>query len=311
MLAHCLEAIGMQIVGAGAEVHIVVADNEPQPRSEDLVQAFASDCLFSVHYVHEPRRGISRARNAVLDACRRLQADWIAFTDDDCWVSPLWLTGLLEAAGRHNADVVYGRREFVLPQPSPFWAAPAGHSAYQEGQRLPFAATHNVLLAARLIGSAAEATLNFDETLAHGEDTDFFHRAARQGARIVYARAPVVYETVVAERATLPYQARRAYYYAASRSSFHRRYKGVGPAVQKLAARWLFQAPLAVIRLASAPFVWPFSEPAFKGLVLKGTARLAGAVGAAAGLMGFQGDPYQTIDGCLEGPGRPEAGNFP
>jgi GT2 family glycosyltransferase len=297
MLAHCLGAIAAQIVPARIEVHVVVVDNEPEPSNRRLVQTFGAACPFAVHYIHELRRGIPQARNAVLDACRRLAVDWIAFTDDDCWASPLWLESLLEAASRHKADVVYGRREFLLPLPSPFWSAPADQSGYTDGQRLPYAATHNVLFASSLIEDTP-AGLRFDEALAHGEDTDFFHRAASRGARIVYSHAPVVYECVSPERATLNYQARRAYYYAASRSSFHRRYKGLAAAVQKLAARWLFQAPVAVARLMTAPFVWPFSELAFKGLVLKGTARLAGAAGAAAGLVGFEGNPYQTIDGC-------------
>jgi hypothetical protein len=43
--------------------------------------------------------------------------------------------------------------------------------------------------------------------------------------------------------------------------------------------------------------VWPFSAPAFKGQVLKGAARLAGAAGAVAGLLGVEGNPYHTIDG--------------
>jgi glycosyltransferase involved in cell wall biosynthesis len=297
MLAHCLDAIGGQMVPASVEVHVVVVDNEAEPRSEGLVRAFAARCPFPVHYIHEPRRGIPQARNAVLDSCRRLGADWIAFTDDDCWVSPLWLESLLEAARRHNADAVYGRREFVFPLPSPFWAMAPDQGRYMEGQTLPYAATHNVLFAAWLIDDGPPAGLRFDETLAHGEDTDYFHRAACLGARIVYSHAPVVYETVSPERSTLSYQARRAYYYAASRSSFHRRYKGISGAALKLAVRWLFQAPVAVARLTAAPFVLPFSGPVFRGLVLKGAARLAGAAGCAAGLLGFEGNPYQTIDG--------------
>src|SRR5262249_8876670 len=125
----------------------------------------------------------------------------------------------------------------------------------------------------------------------------FFHRAALGGARIVYAREPVVLETVAPERATLNYQARRAYHYGASRSRFRWRYKGTAGAIRELAGRFLLQTPLAVARLISAPLVLPFSTPAFKLLVLKGTARLAGAAGAAAGLLGFAGNPYDTIDG--------------
>jgi hypothetical protein len=105
----------------------------------------------------------------------------------------------------------------------------------------------------------------------------------------------VVLETVSPERATLSYQARRAYHYAASRSHFHRRYRALSRAAEKLAARWAFQTPVALVRLAMAPVVWPFSKPAFKELVLKGAARLAGSAGATAGLFGVDGNPYRTI----------------
>src|SRR5262245_2616916 len=109
MLAHCLDAVSGQLVAAGIEVRVVVADNEAEPSNRGLVHTFASRCPFPVHYIHEPRRGIPQARNAVLDACRRLGADWIAFIDDDCWASPLWLESLLRAASQHDAHVVYGR----------------------------------------------------------------------------------------------------------------------------------------------------------------------------------------------------------
>jgi GT2 family glycosyltransferase len=295
MLTHCLESIAAQIILPGLEIHVVVVDNEAVPNSRMLVQEFGAHCSFPIHYVHEPRRGIPQARNAILRQARDLGADWIAMTDDDCWVNPAWLMGLLEAAARHNADVVYGRREFVFPLPRPFWAVPEPVN-HVEGQALPFAATHNVLMASWVIGPGND-TLAFDERLAHGEDTDFFHRAARFGARIVYSREPVVFETVSQERTTLGYQTRRAYHYAASRCHFHRRHTGLLRATKNLTARWMLQAPVACLRLASAPFVWPVSKLAFRSLVIKGTARLAGAVGAAAGLLGFCGNPYRTLDG--------------
>lgn len=297
MLARCLEAVGSQAVAKGVETHVVVVDNEVEPRNRRLVQAFAERGPFPVHYAHEPERGISRARNVVLGMCGRLGADWIAFTDDDCWMRRTWLASLMAAADRHQADVVYGRRELVLPRPSPYWGARPGQCGYSEGQMLPYAATHNVLFAAWLIGRGGMPGMRFDEELAHGEDTDFFHRAVRRGARIVYAQEPVVFEAVTPKRATLRYQARRAYHYAASRSRFHRRYRGLAGAGRKLAVRWLLQAPVAVARLLVAPLVWPFSERAFKALVLKGMSRLAGAAGAAAGLLGIAGNPYRSIDG--------------
>ncbi len=299
MLANCLAAIAAQSVPAGVEIHVVVADNEPAPGNELLVREFVARCPFPVHYVHEPRRGIPQARNAVLERCRILDVDWVAFTDDDYRVSHEWLVGLLEAAARHRANVIYGRREFVFSgEKSGSWPAPAEQNGYAEGQALPYAATHNVLFDASLIRAGSEMGLAFDERLAHGEDTDFFHRAACRGARIVYSHAPVVFETVSPQRATFFYQARRAYHYAASRSYFHRRYGGLPSAVKKLAARWVFQAPTAVVRLVIAALLWPFSGAAARGLLVKGTVRLAGALGAAAGLLGCDGNPYRTIDGC-------------
>jgi succinoglycan biosynthesis protein ExoM len=299
MLADCLNAIAAQSVPAGLEIHVVVADNEPAPSSELLVREFVGRCPFSVHYVHEPRRGIPQARNAVLERCRTLDVDWVAFTDDDCRVSEQWLVSLLESATRHQASVIYGRREFVFSgEKSGFWSAPGEQNGYAEGQALPYAATHNVLFEASLIHAGSEVGLAFDERLAHGEDTDFFHRAACRGARIVYSHVPVVFETVSPQRATFSYQARRAYHYAASRSYFHRRYRGLASAAKRLAARWVFQAPTALVRLIIAPLVWPFSGSAARVLLIKGTARLAGALGAAAGLIGRDGNPYRTIDGC-------------
>jgi succinoglycan biosynthesis protein ExoM len=171
----------------------------------------------------------------------------------------------------------------------------AEQGTHAEGEQLPYAATHNVLASAWLVGG--DSMMRFDERLAHGEDTDFFHRAAQRGARIVYSADPLVLEVVSADRATLHYQTRRAYYYAASRSSFHRRYKGAHKAAGKLAVRCAFQAPVAIARLMAAPLALPFSEDTFRDLVTKGAARLAGAAGATAGLLGLHGNPYRRIDG--------------
>ena len=55
----------------------------PAPNNEQTVAEFAATCPFPIQYVREPTRGISRARNAVLDACEG-RFDWVAMTDDDC-----------------------------------------------------------------------------------------------------------------------------------------------------------------------------------------------------------------------------------
>jgi succinoglycan biosynthesis protein ExoM len=293
LLRHCLESIGLQLVPKGADVDVVVVDNDADRNNYDLVKDFSTRCTFPVHYVHEPRSGVPQARNAALEKCRNIGADWIAFTNDDCWASPAWLACLLDAARRHRADIVCGRRDFLFPLPRPVWAM----RAEDEAERFDCPSMHNVLLAAWLIGRAAQPGMAFDERLAHSEDTDFFYRAVRHGARVVYSAEPVVFETVSSERATLGYQTWRAYHDAARRSYFHRRYLGITRTGAKLGGRFLFQVPTALMRLTLAPLTWPFSQDAFRDLVTKGAARLAGAAGATAGLLGFCGNPYQSVKG--------------
>jgi succinoglycan biosynthesis protein ExoM len=279
----------------GVDLHVVVVDNEPEPNNESLVQGFAAQCPFPVHYVHERRQGIPIARNGVVQKAHELAADWIAFTDDDCWVNPGWLMHLLHAAKRYEADVVYGRREFVLP--STFWAVASQTESYGEGARLHAAATHNVLFAAGLITDVGTCEgLRFDEHLAHGEDTDFFYRAFLRRAKIVYSHRAVVFELVPPERSSLRHQTSRAYHYAASRSYFHRRHRGLAYALMGVLVRLTLKTPAAIARLAIAPLLWPFNQDSCKLLVLKGSARLAGLAGATSGMMGFPGNPYSSIE---------------
>jgi succinoglycan biosynthesis protein ExoM len=293
MLRQCLRSIGSQAIPPSIAVEVVVVDNEAAPNNRLLVKSLSASYPYPIHYVHEPRRGISKARNAAIAKCRRLGVDWVAFTDDDCRVSSDWLANLMMAAHRHNADIVCGRRELILPDGCawPILAVPSPGKAARGG-------TYNVLFAARLIRPTADAEgMRFDERLAHGEDTDFFHRAQLGGARIAHASEAVVFETVSKERATLRYRAKRAYYVAASRSSFHRRHAGVTRALLNLSARYLVQAPVGMCRLVASTIVWPIDERAGKSLLLKGAERLMGVAGATVGLLGYRGNPYRSIDG--------------
>jgi len=296
MLRRCLGALSTQAIPPGCAITVVVADNEPEPNNRQIVEDFAATCPFPIHYVHEPRRGISKARNAVLDACAD-RFDWIAFTDDDCEPEPDWIASHLAAATRHGADVVYGRREWIPPKPVPFWLSPPT-THHADGEQLSYAATHNVLIAGGLAGPSFKerpAALRFDERLAHGEDTDFFYRAIQLGARIVYSAGPVVYETIPRHRATLRYQMMRVFYYSACRTNFLRKYRKSDAALAKIFVRLVWKMPIAVCRLITAPLIWPFSTPTYKRVVIKSASRIAQTAGMTAGLAGFIGDPYRNV----------------
>jgi GT2 family glycosyltransferase len=75
-------------------LQVVVTDNDadPGPLGAALAAAFGSDPR--VRWVHEPRQGLSFARNAGLAAA---DGTYVVFTDDDVLVDVHWVARLVEA----------------------------------------------------------------------------------------------------------------------------------------------------------------------------------------------------------------------
>jgi GT2 family glycosyltransferase len=100
-LARCLTALMAQTSQAG---QIVVVDNSSHRSAEAVTAQFSG-----IDYVHEPRRGLSVARNAGILASKGAV---IAFTDDDVEPSPSWATEIVRAFASAAVDAVTG---LVLP----------------------------------------------------------------------------------------------------------------------------------------------------------------------------------------------------
>lgn len=101
-LAQCLRALAAQ---SAPVREIIVVDNSSGRSAQPVAAQHAR-----VRYVHEPRPGLSVARNAGLAACA---SELIAFTDDDVEVHPDWSRELVRAFQEApQADVVTG---LVLP----------------------------------------------------------------------------------------------------------------------------------------------------------------------------------------------------
>jgi GT2 family glycosyltransferase len=101
-LERCLRALRAQ---HSAPREVVVVDNSEQRSAQPVCAAFPE-----VRYVHEPRPGLSIARNAGIAASR---GALIAFTDDDVEVHPGWSAELTHAFRAYSdVDAVTG---LVLP----------------------------------------------------------------------------------------------------------------------------------------------------------------------------------------------------
>jgi GT2 family glycosyltransferase len=101
MLRDCLESLAAQASPPG---EVVVVDN-----SADGNARAVCDGREHVSYVHEPRPGLSIARNAGVAAAR---GEFVAFTDDDVELHDRWTREIVQAFGDLAVDAVTG---LVLP----------------------------------------------------------------------------------------------------------------------------------------------------------------------------------------------------
>lgn len=216
-LVALLEGLGKQTFTTlpRPSLSIVIADNEGSELAREACAQFQASHDIPIEYVHEPRRGISHARNACLDRLRE-DCDFFAMIDDDEIPHPDWIEQLLLIQRRTQADVVQGTVVPELPASTPDWIArgryfdwqlrsdearAAQEQGYAELQR---ARTNNVLVR---YAAVRDMGLRFDPRfgLTGGEDLVFFEAMKAAGHRIVYAPLACVREVIPPERTTFEY----------------------------------------------------------------------------------------------------------
>jgi succinoglycan biosynthesis protein ExoM len=293
ILRRWLTAISKLTRPEGADLSVIIVDNEAAPNNRPIVEEFGA-----VH-VHEPRRGITNARNAAVEAALRLEPDFIAFTDDDCEPTENWLCDMLEAQQNHDTDIVRGRTVYTYPAPLPRWILkpakpPRAKTKPARREKPLFVGCNNVLFSSRLVRRNG-LNLRFDArfNLTGGEDTDFFTRAWERGAHIVASDAPLIFEEVPAERCTFWRQVRRQHQFA------------TGNTVIDLDRNRHLTASLGALgRLFSglgsfiaAMVLGLFSARRFRKHALRAGKKLMYAAGQVSVLAGYRYQGYRAIDG--------------
>ena len=202
-LARCLDSL---TACDPAPDEIVIVDNSPDnPATRDLVMSRAG-----LRYVAEPRRGLSRARNAGVAAAT---GHFIAFTDDDVTVTSNWMTPIRAGFADPGVAVVSG---LVLPMQLDSAAAVAFEINYGglAGSFLPTRYDRSLLDTAFgeappvwKVGAGANMAFRrtalaragpFDERLGAGaagcsEDSEMVYRLLLAGGICVYDPAAVVF----------------------------------------------------------------------------------------------------------------------
>lgn len=197
----------------GATIEILVVDNDPTGSAREIVLAEKASSQWPLHYVIEERRGISFGRNRCIEESLHRGFDVLAFIDDDEVPSDDWLSELLDAMVRYNADAVAGP---VLPRfecPPPRWIVQGKFfesPRYPTGTLCKSAGTGNV--AVRLKSILASG-IRFDERLAlsGGEDSLFFRSLTEAGCSLIWVNEAIVFEHVSEERMTVQWLLQRAF----------------------------------------------------------------------------------------------------
>jgi GT2 family glycosyltransferase len=184
-LRSCLTAL-VQLEGVAPEI-VVVDDGSPVDLSP-VVSPFGE----RVRYIRQENKGPAAARNA---GARATEADFIAFTDDDCRPRPDWLRALADAQRQTPRRLVGGRVDNALTD-NVYAAASQSLCDFlyryfgAEAGEAPFFTSNNM--------GCDRATFvrlgGFDESfpLAAAEDRDFGVRWRAAGGELHYAPEAVV-----------------------------------------------------------------------------------------------------------------------
>lgn len=234
-LDRLLRVLGcMEPAEIDGDVFIQIVDNAPDGTARAVYELLRSSLPIKTYFAEEQERGISFARNRAVSEALRRQAHLIAFIDDDDTPHADWLRFLVAAQHEMNSELVFGIHDPPPLDLLPEWMReirPYKKPIIERMNRFGFpvwASTRNVLMRRDLLEAmAAEEGFLFspDFALSGSEDTDFFIRAVRRGARYSTAPKSIVKLGVSPDRMSLRGVLRLAYRHGVSAVMLDKRHK--------------------------------------------------------------------------------------
>ncbi len=196
-----------------SQVRIVVVEtpDENGKISNGLIEKIRKVSPFDILYAIEPKRGLSIARNRSVELSG--DVDYCVFVDDDEEVTSRWLDEMLSVQVKFGADVVYGQVRAKYNDRIPIWVKKGGffqRKYYATGENVPFPDTANVMVtksSLNMLDGPFDSLFNY----SGGEDLDLFANIRNNGGFVVSASKAIVYEHIMADRATSRVILRRAY----------------------------------------------------------------------------------------------------
>ena len=198
-------------------VSVLVADNDPlEHQGMDTINRLrAEGYRWPIHGIGVAVRGISHARNAILDfGFAKSDFDYVVMMDDDQEPFPDWLDAIinkqLETSSHLVSSAIFAK--FLLEPPQWAKTSKVYRSDVTTDGIVPMLTAHGGILVAR----AAVKLLPlpwYDGafSLTGGEDTDLMNRLREKGAKFARSRDAKIFEVYAEDRMSLVWALKRAY----------------------------------------------------------------------------------------------------
>jgi glycosyltransferase involved in cell wall biosynthesis len=226
LVGQCLASLENQLAEPG-QIEVLVVDNGSNDATPELLQQWQG-AGEGRRVVQEPEPGLSRARNAALEAATR---DVVLFLDDDALAPPHWAAVHLEAyEERERTGSTGGPVGLEWPAGRPEWLTDSlliWYSALDLGDETgPFPTSHgpygtNMSVnrrAALDVGGYDPALGRWGRRLLSGEEPDLTRRLREAGWEIVYAAGAGIVHQVSPDRLSHRWVLRRGWWQGRSNS---------------------------------------------------------------------------------------------
>jgi succinoglycan biosynthesis protein ExoM len=195
------------------DVDIVIVDNDADKTAEVTINELKANPLnvHKLHYYSYPVKGISNARNELINKALLFDPNFLVFVDDDEYVTPEWLNELVKTIINNNADAargpVFPDIDDSIPDSISIWF---NRKMYANNTQIDSLVTNNLILDCV---SLKKFDVWFDSrfNIIGSGDNYFGIQILKKGAKIFWAAKAVVHETIPAKRANLKWLLKRIY----------------------------------------------------------------------------------------------------
>lgn len=225
-LALAVRSVFAQTGNAGWDIDLIIVDNDPDHSARDVIAELNGEVPEGIQIVslHEPRPGVSNARNAAMAA---VKTSLVAFLDDDQSVAPDWLDKLIKTHGSYPAAVTFGPVKAALgevekhrPYFERFFSRTPRHD---EGYIEETYGCGNSMIDLDLV-PPMDPLFDPRANDSGGEDDLLFAAISQSGGRFAWSAEAVVNEHVPESRTQLRYTLARAFSFGQGPCTLARRH---------------------------------------------------------------------------------------